>query len=132
MSKKASILLVIFVVFVAVLIAKFFFEDVYLSLVAWGQDVDYTISKVQEGSYENQRTVEDTARAEYASYKTYVARYELFSHSDSKYDKEQAMNALIMANNVALRYNNYITENKFMWVSNMPHDLPSKLDVIIP
>ena len=83
----------------------------------------YGIEKSDEGSYENQKKVEDTCRAMIASYNQDKLVYEQYKNSDVTEERSWANNAKIRANNTASTYNNYILKNSYVWRNNVPNDI---------
>jgi len=85
----------------------------------------------QEIDYENRRMVEDTARAMISNYNAYKQTwntYKDFANDSNEY--QYAISAKIAANNIVSNYNNYITQNSFVWAGNLPDDIPPQLTFI--
>lgn len=91
---------------------------------------DYSMEKVDEKTYENQKEVEDTCRALIASYNTDKLTYEQYKDSVVAEERSWANNAKIRANQTASTYNNYILKNSFVWKDNVPDDICDKLEYI--
>lgn len=82
----------------------------------------------QETDYQNRKMVEDTARAmitNYTSYKLEWEAYKTFPTDSQEYIR--AINARTAANNVASNYNNYLTQNSYIFKGNLPYDIPFSL-----
>ncbi len=85
----------------------------------------------QETDYENRKMVEDTARAMITNYKVYEWEYNTYRVFDVGTDEYQrAIDAKLQANRIASSYNNYITQNSFVWSGNLPDDIPPTLPLI--
>lgn len=91
---------------------------------------DYSMEKVDEKTYKNQKEVEDTCRALIASYNTDKLTYEQYKDSSNSEERSWANNAKIRANQTASTYNNYILKNSFVWKDNVPDDICDKLEYI--
>lgn len=91
---------------------------------------DYSMEKVDEKTYENQKEVEDACRALIASYNTDKLTYEQYKDSSNSEERSWANNAKIRANQTASTYNNYILKNSFVWKDNVPDDICDKLEYI--
>lgn len=94
------------------------------------QDWSNSMKEVSETSYENQKKVEDTARAMISSYKSDKVTYETYINSEDKEEQSWAKQAKIRANNTAISYNEYILKNSHIWEDNLPDDIDSELSVI--
>lgn len=94
------------------------------------QDWSNSMKDVSETSYENQKKVEDTARAMISSYKSDKVTYETYINSEDKEEQSWAKQAKIRANNTAISYNEYILKNSHIWEDNLPDDIDSELSVI--
>lgn len=94
------------------------------------QDWSNSMKDVSETSYENQKKVEDTARAMISSYKSDKVTYETYINSEDKEEQSWAKQAKIRANNTAISYNEYILKNSRIWEDNLPDDIDSELSVI--
>lgn len=91
---------------------------------------DYQIRKIEEESYRNRKTVEDTARSMMAQYESDKLTYEQYKDSDKDNYKELAENAKTRANNTAIKYNEYILKNEYVWKDNVPKDIYRELATI--
>ena len=91
---------------------------------------DYQIRKIEEESYRNRKTVEDTARSMIAQYESDRLTYEQYNDSDKDNYKELAENAKTRANNTAIKYNEYILKNEYVWKDNVPKDIYRELATI--
>ena len=107
---------------------------IFLFATPWGKSIvnqyDYSMEKVDEKTYENQKEVEDTCRALIASYNTDKLTYEQYKDSSNSEERSWANNAKIRANQTASTYNNYILKNSFVWKDNIPDDICDKLEYI--
>ena len=90
----------------------------------------YGLEKVDEGTYENQKKVEDTCRAMIASYNQDKLVYGHYKDSSNSEERSWANNAKIRANNTAANYNNYILKNNYVWKNNIPSDISTTLEYI--
>lgn len=90
----------------------------------------YSLNKVDEGNYENQKKVEDTCRAMIASYNSDKLIYEQYKDSESAEERGWASSAKIRANQTASTYNNYILQNNYVWKDNVPDDIKTELDYL--
>ena len=91
----------------------------------------YAVSKVDEATrYELHKKVEDTCRSMISSYEADKLVYEQYRDSDNEEKQGWADQAKMRANKTASTYNNYILENSFVWVANVPGDIKSELPVI--
>ena len=97
-------------------------------IIRWGNEVKYeTIKADDETSYRKRQQVENTCRAEIASYNAYVLQAEQYKGDTSEYGIQQRRNAVTMANSVATKYNLYILQNSFVWRDNVPDDIYREL-----
>ena len=92
---------------------------------------DYSMEKVDEKTYKNQKEVEDTCRALIASYNTDKLTYQQYKDSSNAEERSWANNAKIRANQTASTYNNYILKNSFVWANNVPSDIHSSLEYLV-
>ena len=83
----------------------------------------YSLEKVDEKTYANQKMVEDTARAMISSYTADKLIYEQYNNSEVQEERSWANNAKIRANQTASTYNNYILQNSYVWKDNIPPDI---------
>ena len=90
----------------------------------------YSLEKVDEKTYENQKEVEDACRAMIASYNQDKLVYEQYKDSTDAEQISWANNARIRANNTASTYNNYILKNSYVWKGNVPNDIYLELAYI--
>jgi uncharacterized protein YpmS len=91
----------------------------------------YSLKKVDEKTYKNQKTVEDTCRSMIASYTQDKLVYEQYKNSDVDEERSWANNAKIRANNTAATYNNYILKNSYVWQDNVPSDIYMTLEYLV-
>lgn len=89
-----------------------------------------SMKEVEEVSYENQKKVEDTARAMISSYESDKLTYETYINSDDKEEQSWAKQAKIRANSTATSYNEYILKNSHIWDDNIPSDINYQLQII--
>lgn len=89
-----------------------------------------SMKEVEEVSYENQKKVEDTARAMISSYESDKLTYETYINSDDKEEQSWAKQAKIRANQTATSYNEYILKNSHIWDDNIPSDIDYQLQII--
>lgn len=90
----------------------------------------YSLDKVDESNYENQKKVEDSCRAMIASYNSDKLIYEQYKDSESTEERGWANSAKIRANQTASTYNNYILKNSYVWKDNVPSDIKTELTYI--
>lgn len=107
-----------------------FFTCTPTGRTAWNQWV-YGLHKADEGTYENQKKVEDTCRAMIASYTQDKLTYEIYRESKDDEERSWANNAKIRANNTASTYNNYILKNSYVWRGNVPNDIYMTLEYLV-
>lgn len=87
----------------------------------------------QETDYRNRKGVEDSARALLTQYEFAKGEYEtykVFIGTDDKAKEQRALDSKTSANMVVSKYNNYLTENEFIFKGNLPNDIPYKLQMI--
>ena len=89
-----------------------------------------SMKEVEEVSYNNQKKVEDTARAMISSYKSDKLTYETYINSEDDEEKSWAKQAQIRANATANSYNEYIRKNSHIWRDNLPSDIDYELTII--
>lgn len=89
-----------------------------------------SMKEVEEVSYNNQKKVEDTARAMISSYKSDKLTYETYINSEDEEEKSWAKQAKIRANTTANSYNEYILKNSHIWEDNIPDDIDTELPLI--
>ena len=73
--------------------------------------------------WETLRSVEDTARAMIASYNADVLMWEQFRDSEDQQERNWANGARMRANRTASTYNEFITQNRFVWRDAVPPDI---------
>ena len=125
-------------IFILALVAVFILLSATIVLPAirrYSNEVQFAMQKADdETSYKTRKAVEDTCRAEIASYENYVQQYyqNINSYEETKNARyyDQAQNAKLMANAVAARYNEYILKNSFVFDGNIPKDIRSRILVI--
>ena len=93
-------------------------------------DWQNSLKKVDEGTYETQKEVEDTCRSMMASYNADKLIYEQYKDSDVEEERSWANNAKIRANQTASTYNNYVLKNSYVWSGNVPSDIKLQLEYI--
>ena len=94
----------------------------------WVNEFQYRREYVDsETDYQNRKKVEDTARAMIANYTTYKLTYETYKDSTNENERAYAIQAKIQANTVASNYNNYITQNSYIFKGNLPSGIPLTL-----
>lgn len=81
-------------------------------------------------SYETRKKVEDTCRSMLSSYNSDKLTYEQYKDSDSEEKQSWADQAKMRANKTASTYNNYILENSYIWLGNIPKDICKTLEYI--
>lgn len=122
-----KVLQVAVVVVVVGLIVFFGFTPAGKSLVnQW----EYSLERVDEKTYENQKKVEDTCRAMIASYEKDKLTWEHYKDSENAEERSWANSAKMRANSTAASYNNYILKNSYVWKGNVPNDIYMKLEYI--
>ena len=94
------------------------------------RDWDTSLKEVDEGSYENQKLVEDTARSMISSYKTDVSTYNTYKDSIDEEEQSWAKQAKIRANKTAYEYSEYVLKNQHVWAENVPDDIAVTLDIL--
>jgi hypothetical protein len=88
---------------------------------------DYSLKKVDEKTYDNQKTVEDTLRSYLASYEADKITYMTYKDSTDTYEAALAKSSKVRAIQTATYYNEYLSKNSFVWKDNKPDDLPDML-----
>lgn len=78
-------------------------------------------------NYDTIKKVEDTCRAMIATYEADRLMYEQYKDSDDEEEQDWAAQAKMRANRTASTYNNYILENEYVWVDNVPNDIYMEL-----
>lgn len=128
MKKTLSIILSTLLV-VAVL-----FFSLNLGFRAWVNEYVFRREVVdQETNYTNRKGVEDAARSLLTQYdfaKREYETYKVFIGSDDKAKEQRALDAKTSTNMVVSKYNNYLTENRFIFKGNLPNDVPYELEPI--
>lgn len=81
-------------------------------------------------NYKTLKEVEDTARIMIASYQTDSTFYNQFKDSDIQEEQNWATMAKMRANKTAIKYNEYILKNSFVWKNNIPNYIDYKLEII--
>lgn len=95
---------------------------------SWVNEFQYRREYVDsETDYKNRKMVEDTARAMIANYTTYKLTYETYKDSKNENELSYANQARIQANSVASNYNNYLTQNSYIFKGNLPSGIPLTL-----
>lgn len=126
-SKILSFLLI----FIGVLISG---VTIFFTLTPTGKSIinqwQYSLNKVDEKTYENQKEVEDTCRAMIVSYNNDKQIYLQYKDSDNQLEKELSNNAKTRANQTAINYNNYILKNSYVWKDNVPSDIYMQLQIL--
>lgn len=87
----------------------------------------------QDTTYENRKKVEDTARSLITNYSASKSEYETYKQyigTDDKAKEQRALDARTSANMSVSKYNNYLTENKYLFKNNLPNDIPLKLEKV--
>lgn len=94
----------------------------------------FKIEKIdQETDFGNRKMVEDTARALLTNYdaaRTEYETYKSFIGTGESKKEQRALDAKTSANMTVAKYNNYLTENNFIFKGNLPHDIPLKLEKV--
>lgn len=91
----------------------------------------HSLQKADDASnYETKKLVEDTARGMVTSYKSDIVMYEQYKDSEDKDEKYWANSAKIRANQTAVKYNEYILKNSYIWEDNTPSDIMFTLDIV--
>ena len=90
---------------------------------------DYSLEKVDEKTYDNQKTVEDTLRSYISSYEADKITYLTYKDSSDTYEAALAKSSRVRAIQTATYYNEYFSKNSFIWKDNKPTDLPNELSV---
>lgn len=114
---------------IAIIGLPIYFRGTKVGRAKWNE-WRYGLEKVDEKTYENQKTVEDTCRAMIASYNQDKLIYEQYKDSDVEEERSWANNAKIRANQTASTYNNYILKNSYVWRDNVPSDIYMNLPYI--
>ena len=92
---------------------------------------NYEVQKADDATnYKTLKKVEDTCRAMISSYESDKLTYEQYKDSDNEEKRSWAEQAKMRANKTAATYNNYITENSFVWRNNIPSDIHMKIEYL--
>lgn len=90
----------------------------------------YDMTKAGENNYSNRKSVEETLRGYYASYKADKLGYEQYKDSVDSYYSNLAQSYKMRANQTATTYNEYFTKNSYVFKDNIPSDLPRSLEIL--
>lgn len=112
-----------------VVVAVVFFSVVPAGRHMWN-NYTHSLEKADEVDYETKKKVEDTARSMIASYEADKLTYEQYKNSESEEKQSWAEAAKMRANNTAVKYNEYILKNNYVWEDNVPSDIDYELEVI--
>lgn len=92
---------------------------------------NYEVQKADDATnYKTLKKVEDTCRSMISSYESDKLTYEQYKDSDNEEKRSWAEQAKMRANKTAATYNNYITENSFVWKNNIPSDIYMKIEYL--
>lgn len=128
--KKVKVFVSLAIVLVAIIVGL----CIFFCAIPTGKEIinrwHYSLEKTDEGTYENQKQVEDTCRSMIASYNSDKLIYEQYKDSEVAEERSWANSAKIRANQTANTYNNYILKNSFVWKNNVPSDIKQTLEII--
>ena len=102
--------------------------------IEWWTEYQATRDKAGEDTYENKKQVEDEARALIVSYESNLMQYteaidQCAANSESAYCS-MAITYKTRTNNAAIRFNEYMLLNTFVWEENIPDDIDTELPLI--
>ena len=121
---------VICIVLAVFIIGMTIFVNTPAGRAAWN-NYKHTLHKVDDATnYDTKKKVEDTCRSMIASYESDKLTYEQYKDSDNDEKLSWAEQAKMRANKTAASYNNYILENSYVWVDNIPSDIRRELEYI--
>lgn len=91
----------------------------------------FTMQKVDDRTlYETRKKVEDQCRAMITSYQKDKLMYEQYKDSDDKLEKSWSQQAKTRANGTAVKYNEYVLKNSFVFEGNVPIDIYMQLEIL--
>ena len=93
----------------------------------WRNDIMQTADRTR---YETRKQVEDTCRATIVNYEADKTTWELYKDHEGAEQRGWADAARIRANTTAIKYNEYILKNSFVWEGNVPDDIETELPYI--
>lgn len=106
-------------------------REIAMETTRWRNKTVYQVQKVDDATnYNTLKMVENTCRAEIASYEAQVLIYKQYKDDDTAFGKQQRNTAQTMANSIASRYNNYYQKNNFVWRDAVPSDIRANLPTI--
>lgn len=135
MGKFFAGILATFVIIIAIAGIGF---TIYINYVPagieWWTEYQATREKAGEDTYENKKKVEDAARALIVSYESNLQDYEdavelCAANSESAYCSLK-VTYKSRVNDAAIRFNEYMLENSFIWEDNIPEDIDRELPLI--
>ena len=98
---------------------------------AWWNAHFFAVQKTDDAtSYRTKKQVEDSCRSMIASYESDKLTYEQYKDAESSEKQGWAEQAKMRANKTASTYNNFVLENSFVWVGNVPSDIKDSLEDI--
>ncbi len=106
-----------------------------VTITPWGRSWwNNKMSEVQKAddatSYETKKEVEDTCRTLVTSYYQDINIYNGYKDSQESAARAYAGQALTRANNTAIKYNEYILKNSYVFDGNIPEDLEAELPIL--
>lgn len=81
-------------------------------------------------NYNTLKEVEDTCRSLIVSYEKDKLYWEQYKDSPNKLERSWANDGKMRANQTAIKYNEYILKNKYIWKDNVPDDIKQELDIL--
>lgn len=128
----------IFGTIIAIVLIAFIGFQIYINWVPsgieWWTEYNATRDQAGEDTYENKKDVEDAARALIVSYEANLRDYEeAVDQCDA--NENSAYCAFVVTykgrvNDAAIRFNEYMLLNSFIWEDNIPEDIDQELLLI--
>lgn len=98
---------------------------------SWWNSKMFEVQKADDAtSYETKKEVEDTCRTYIVSYNQDINIYNGYKDSEDSAARAYAQQALIRANNTAIKYNEYILKNNYVFDGNIPEDIDEELPIL--
>lgn len=130
MSQEDKIVIISAIITIGLLIGIIFFTATPIGVAAWNNWF-HTVQKADDATnYETRKRVEDSCRAMVASYEADRLTWEMYKDSEKAEEVSWANQARMRANRTAANYNNYILENSYVWIGNVPADIYYRLEVL--
>lgn len=130
MSQEDKIVIISAIITIGLLVGSIFFTATPIGVAVWNNWF-HTVQKADDATnYETRKRVEDSCRAMVASYEADRLTWEMYKDSEKAEEVSWANQARMRANRTAANYNNYILENSYVWIGNVPADIYYRLEVL--